>query len=286
MAHYQVGGNETSVVVYRNYYNKHLENIELMLIDVGTEKCIPGYECGSALEKRTECILHKVIKGKGIFIVDGVEHKLEAGDCFYFSAANEVYYKSDEEDPMEYIWVTFLGIKSTVIMSTTMFAEKHVVKDSEDRIIENGINDIFNTAANGGNLYTITGLLYLLLGKIVDVYYSKRQLNTFGIYYIDQAIEYIEKNYMNRCSVEEVAGYLGLTRTYLYKIFKKYMDVSPTDYIENFRMEVACKLLLKGSIGISECAAAVGYDDRSYFSRVFKKVNGMSPREFINSNTD
>ena len=64
------------------------------------------------------------------------------------------------------------------------------------------------------------------------------------------------------------------------------MDVSPTDYIENFRMEVACKLLLKGSIGISECAAAVGYDDRSYFSRVFKKVNGMSPREFTNSNID
>ena len=142
---------------------------------------------------------------------------------------------------------------------------------------EKGINDIFNTAANGGNLYTITGLLYLLLGKIVDVYYSKRHQNTFGIYYIDQAIEYIEKNYMNRCSVEEVAGYLGLTRTYLYKIFKKYMDVSPTDYIENFRMEVACKLLLKGNIGISECAAAVGYDDRSYFSRVFKEEENCSP---------
>lgn len=280
MSHYEIGGNDTSIVAYRNYINKYLENIELMLVDVGKEECVPGYVCSSELEKRDECIIHKVTSGKGIFVVDGVEYKLEAGDCFYFYSKNNVYYRADDQNPMSYIWVTFLGAKSDIIMNTTLFADRHVVKDSADKVVENGINSIFDAASNGGNIYSITGLLYMLLGAIVDAYKNISSNNLTGVYYIDKAIEFIEKNYMSKCTVAELSDYLNLTRAYVYKLFKKHMGVSPTQYIENFRIEKACGILLEENISISECAAMVGYDDRSYFSRVFKKINGVSPKEF------
>ena len=281
MAHYSIGGDATSEVVYRKHWEKYLDNFELLMYDVGKENCLPGHDWGP--DKRGCHVIHKVISGKGIFFINGKEFEVSAGQIFYFSPTDLVYYKADEQDPMSYIWVSFDGTKSGIIMRSTVLPKLNVLPDSEDSLVERGILDIFNAAAKEHNIYIVLGHLYLFFGELVEHYKLSEDNSDASIKnaYVNSAIAYIEENYAGKCATSDIAQHLGIARSYLYKIFKQYVGVSPTEYIENFRIQQACGLLITGSYSITEAAFAVGYQDGAYFSKVFKRVNEMSPKDFI-----
>jgi AraC-like DNA-binding protein len=68
--------------------------------------------------------------------------------------------------------------------------------------------------------------------------------------------------------------------SYLFALFKRMTGHPPIDYFIHLRMQRACEFLEGTSLCVKEVAAALGYDDQFYFSRVFKSVQGVAPREF------
>ncbi len=97
---------------------------------------------------------------------------------------------------------------------------------------------------------------------------------------IRMAIHYIEKNYSSPIGLEEVAGVVDLNPVYFSNIFKKETGENFTDYLANYRMEVAKDLLKNSSKNINEIAQETGYEDSRYFSKVFKKIVGIKPTEY------
>jgi YesN/AraC family two-component response regulator len=102
--------------------------------------------------------------------------------------------------------------------------------------------------------------------------------------YVEAAIIYINNNYCKNITINNIANYVNITRAYLYRLFKKYLDSSPQEFLINFRMERASELLKTSNFTIGDIARSVGYRDALLFSKIFKKINGVTPTEFRNMN--
>ena len=94
------------------------------------------------------------------------------------------------------------------------------------------------------------------------------------------AVTYIEKNYCQNLSTEELSGIAGYSERQFLRLFRSVFSTTPGLYITELRMKKAQKLLKSGTLSIGETAWRCGYDDQNYFSRAFKKHTGMTPTEY------
>lgn len=101
------------------------------------------------------------------------------------------------------------------------------------------------------------------------------------------AVEYIDQNYSEDISLDDLSRLLNITKQHFCKIFKKATGGTPTDYI-NFVRITNAEALLKTEMSISEIAYAVGFSSLSYFNRIFKKSNFFSPHSYrrLSSNSN
>jgi len=98
------------------------------------------------------------------------------------------------------------------------------------------------------------------------------------------ACEYIEKNFQENINLNKISNYVSLSKNYFCNIFKKETGVTIWDYLIRIRMEEARKMLLETALKTYEISEKVGYDDPSYFGRLFKKYTGFTPVEYRDSN--
>lgn len=87
-------------------------------------------------------------------------------------------------------------------------------------------------------------------------------------------------NYSDKVTVSQIAHYIGLDRSYLSSIFKKYLDTSIQEYLIQYRINKACDLFYNKELNISDISRSVGYDDPLLFSKIFKKYKGISPKKY------
>jgi AraC-like DNA-binding protein len=98
-----------------------------------------------------------------------------------------------------------------------------------------------------------------------------------------KSIAFMQRNYMNKLSLEEVAEKVHLSPSYFSRIFKSEMKSNFIGYLNMLRIEKAKRLLISSRIPLIDVATMVGYEDQSYFTKVFKKQVGVSPGKFRES---
>lgn len=96
-------------------------------------------------------------------------------------------------------------------------------------------------------------------------------------------IQYIKKNYYRDLPIGEIADLVNLSPSYLGNIFRQYVGTSLVNYIARIRVKNAKELLSKSNSKIYEISQMVGFSNSYYFSRIFRKITGMTPLEFRNS---
>jgi AraC-like DNA-binding protein len=93
-------------------------------------------------------------------------------------------------------------------------------------------------------------------------------------------LEYISDNYREKITTKDLAAHCFLSEEHLCRFFKSAVGKTITEYINQYRVEKASILLLNTDESIASIGESVGFDDLNYFSRVFKKTRGMSPKEY------
>ncbi|KGM99687.1 AraC family transcriptional regulator [Clostridium botulinum] len=139
------------------------------------------------------------------------------------------------------------------------------------------------------NLDSIKQVVNILLIKIFDQNQGKsitekltqgKNINKN----LKPVFEYIEKNYRDKITLEEAANMCNLNKYYFSKLFKKSTSIKFVDYITLYKIERAKEILKNTDECIINIAIELGYDESGYFSKVFKKIVGVTPSTYRNKN--
>ena len=93
-------------------------------------------------------------------------------------------------------------------------------------------------------------------------------------------LKYVENNYMEKITIEDIANEVDLSQSHFMKYFKNTMGTSFVDYLNENRLTMASRLLISSDSSILAIASEVGFENLSYFNRIFKKRFGQTPREY------
>lgn len=264
--------------------------VDLSLYQYGMEQCAPAYSFGPAT--RNHYLFHYVLSGTGRLIADdskGISHeyqiKSEEGFMIFPRQINT--YIADPKLPWEYIWIEFDGMRAREIIETAGLSPDHPVYHASYKDLRENMKDemLYIAEHHDASPFHLMGHLYLFIDYLSRS--SSSQITTSGRvrdFYIKEALNYIEQNFQNDISVENISSFCGLNRTYFGRIFKETVGKSPQQFLLSYRMAKAAELLKLTELSISDIGNAVGYPNQFHFSRAFKNVYGVSPREWRNKN--
>lgn len=144
-----------------------------------------------------------------------------------------------------------------------------------------------NHTIDGENAWFLTSkrALYDDKGAAIGTYgvsrhIEKTSMAISGMEAIKEPVDYIRANYMKDINMQQLADVAHLSISALERRFKKYLLKTPKQFINEFRLEKARKLLLESHLSIAVVASEVGFSDHSYFSKKFKSLFGQLPKEF------
>ena len=100
---------------------------------------------------------------------------------------------------------------------------------------------------------------------------------------IYRIMEYVKSNYSRKITLEELAAYVYLSPSHISSLFRKETGQTISAYINHVRIEKSKFLLRQAGIPLADIAVLCGFEDQSYFTRVFKKYTGISPRQYRNN---
>ena len=248
----------------------------LKYITCGHEDCSNGHAWGPGIQP--DHVIQYVLKGKGFYEIRGKRYSISQGQCFYIVPGEITHYYPDMSDPWIYMWIRFGGVDAEEIMEQTTLPRTPVTPPI-------AMDDIFalmtQDAIHPHERLKNEGCLHMMLSRITE-HFPERVAHTVDDY-VHLAKRYINAN-LNRpdLSVSELARAVGLERSYLFRLFREGCGISVKEYIITKRLESACDMFRRGVTQVGVVAYSCGYENPLYFSGVFKKRYGVSPREYIN----
>ena len=97
---------------------------------------------------------------------------------------------------------------------------------------------------------------------------------------IYKAVNYMKRNFTGKLTLDDTAQHVGFSPTYFSKIFKDEMGMTFNNYLGNLRVERSKILLLSGGLSVGDVCSAVGFEDQSYFIKVFRRYTGVTPGKY------
>lgn len=256
--------------------------LPLTVAEVGHSRPLKGKRADSV----TACYqLHYVTSGEGIFRGERI-----CKGMGFLVLPCEVQDMSVESDGFEQYWINFDGREvQGLLFSCGIPVRSHTFSflEKENGNIQNSLavtlfNSVFKAKFEGNsepaqhNHMYLLGLLYQLLsqryGKTVSLDSTER--------YVGTVCSCIHARYGEQLTLDWLSDAVGLSPKYLTRVFRRKMGCTVFDYLTRVRLDNAKRLLSSTDKSISEIAAAVGYNDALYFSKVFRKDFGVPPSKW------
>ncbi|WP_200976427.1 AraC family transcriptional regulator [Echinicola sp. 20G] len=195
-------------------------------------------------------------------------------------------YGASKDSPWTIFWVHFNGDKAAEISSLLYGENGALVKHasfSDERI--HWFNKVYTLLESGyrtenllmANIYLKSFLVSLAYGERVNGKWLSQEKKE-----INDSIEFMKENLENPLALEEIASHVNLSKSHFAFLFKKNTGYTPIVYFNHLKIQRACQYLRFTDHRISQIAQNVGIDDAYYFSRLFSKSMGISPKDYRN----
>lgn len=263
--------------------------IDLCMYQFGYEQCDPGHSFGPA--KRNHYLFHYIISGTGTLMADDAKgetqtYSIKSGQGFLIFPGQINTYIADDNLPWEYFWIEFDGLRVKEALDLTELSKNSPVYRSRSKDLREEMVKAMDYIVHHPkeSPFHLIGHLYLFFDCFTRSAKTETLVKSSKMsdYYIKEAIHYMEQNFQNNITIEDIAAVCGINRSYFGKIFKNSMGRSPQEFLMNYRMVKATELLKLTSLSIADIGSAVGYENQLHFSRAFKNIYGISPREWRN----
>lgn len=229
------------------------------------------------------------VDGCGWFCINGNRYEVRANQYFFLPAGVPHTYAADENNPWTIYWIHFKGTMAPVYAQNAI--QPISINPEEHSRINHRINmfeEIFQTLKNGyntENLRYVSSLFHHYLGsiKFVQQYRDANHSFDHDNNAVKSAIHYMKENIEKRLTLKELAEAVGYSASHFSMIFKKGIGHSPLNYFNLLKIQQACFLLDSTDMKISQVCYKIGIEDAYYFSRLFSKIMGVSPKEYKKS---
>lgn len=260
-----------------------LDKINCKLLYVTTARYDSDWHSTIHFHNFTE--IFYVVRGDGSFIVEDSEFEVKADDMIIVNPNVSHTEVSNEQSPLEYIALGIEGLLFSQIIKNenthadyflqnyqdykhevlfylkTLVAEVENKEDHYDRLCQDLLEVcIINMIRRANNSFSIA---------------STKKMNKECSY----VKQYIDLHYQENITLDELSRLTYVNKYYLVHAFKKYIGLSPINYLINKRVEEAKVLLETTNYSVSQISDIVGFSSQSYFSQVFKKTMGTTPFE-------
>lgn len=203
---------------------------------------------------------------------------LNPGDVAVFAPGYRYKYTYSGGARLSYMWVHFTGSYAERLLSDCLGREFPLICSTKgDNGIVGGFRRLFECFETGGKLRAQA--LACSLGMIILATASALKSDTDDRN-LERSLRYIHSSYSKDIGVNDLAAMENMSYFSYIKLFSARMGVPPATYIIKLRMNTACDILVNTDMSIKQVGIAVGYRDSHFFSRVFKKHTGVSPKAY------
>lgn len=218
------------------------------------------------------------VHGNGILHICGKQFSLCKGDLFFTFPSVPFFIES--KDDFEYIYISYIGIRANIIMDKFNISYENCVFNNMNEVIDLWKNSI--SFSDSVSDLRSEGILLYTLSIIGERLASEETENNYEA--IKKIKNYIDLNFQNPdLSISKISSEMLYNEKYISSMFKKHFKQGISNYITTIRIQYACELINKGLKNISDISLLCGYKDPLYFSKTFKKIIGIPPREHIKS---
>lgn len=228
------------------------------------------------------------VEGRGWFSVNDERYEIKSNQCFILPANVPHSYGADDTDPWTIYWIHFKGEMAPYYAKDTVYPMDLCPSDSSrisDRIgLFEEMFMILKSGYSSENLLYVSSLFHYFLGSLRYVQQYRNASNrTTESDTVERAIHYMKENMEKHVSLQDLAALTGYSPSYFSAMFRQKTGHSPSAYSNLLKIQYACSLLDTTDMKINQICYKVGIGDMFYFSRLFSKIMGMSPKEYRRS---
>lgn len=208
----------------------------------------------------------------------GNEKTLQTGEGGFFIAPAGIqqtitHHVSKESRRMSNRWIFADVIINGQYRLDSVYSFPKIIKSEDGEILSRCFDRLF--AAKG--LCEEYSCLYEIIGVLLETAVAAGETMPAAI---ERTINYMIKNYEKRITVEELSRIATMSETNFYASFRRFVGVSPITYLNRYRLSLAAERLVNRNMTVGEIGYSVGIKDALYFSKLFKKTYGITPRKY------
>lgn len=217
--------------------------------------------------------------GSGFIYVNGSKHQVQVNEFFIIPNNTPHRYMSSVDDPWSIYWVHFAGELAPEIYERSLLNGRQVARETsygEDRI--RTFNDICGILKWSYGQREMEGMNFYLLHFITSLIYNKEADSaSYSAGLINRSIAFMNDHINEKYGLKDLADEQNISVTHYAKKFKQKTGITPVNYFNQLKVKKAAEYLCATDRSIKSICLELGFEDPYYFSRLFKKVNGVSP---------
>lgn len=233
-----------------------------------------------------------ITKGKGTITIENKVYQVKEGMLFYLCPNITHSIETDINDPIccftvhfSYSYVDFNGEDWSIKKEVEVLPFQPMKELRDYYIIENLFEKMVDCWMDKLPGYEFMSKVFLQQ-LLIEIYQNikKKNHDYSASLKVENIIKYMNENINNKLTLTELSEIVQLSPTYLSRIFKETTGYSLIEYFNKMKIDKSKEMIIEGDKKIKEISRLLGFNDEFYFSRIFKKYEGVSPSEFYSKN--
>ncbi|TXL61093.1 AraC family transcriptional regulator [Cerasibacillus terrae] len=230
-------------------------------------------------------IFQYTLKGRGEIKLNNKIYQLNPGNAFFVKIpSNHQYYLPEDSKEWEFVHITLFGEESHHIFNSITEEFGHILNLELNAKPIQLIFKLYEKAIRNEirNSYEASSFAYSFLMGLKSYSINQNFPHDKVPITIIKAVQFIHSNYRKQITLNDIAESSNLSKYYLSRLFSQTMNITPLQYLTQFRMSKALELLNDGNLTVEDIASKVGYSNGNYFTKVFRSKVGISPGKYRN----
>lgn len=249
----------------------------IVIPNCGGERCPAGHTYGPAI--RDHFLIHFVASGRGTLRTAEGEYSICAGQGFIIFPDEITVYSADMAQPWAYDWVGYRGRGATELTEAAgLSRERRIFRPEQPDTVSRLLRDISEDMISAGELAAAGALIRFLAHMAVNG--RAAQEVRLGRRHYERARWYMDGHYATPITVQDVADFVGLSRSQLFRVFMSCEGVSPKQVLTALRLRHACRLLTDTDMSVDEIARQAGLASAQRLGVLFREKLDATPGEY------